>query len=291
MRMKKFGKLFGLTKPGIAVLLDLVAVTTFVLGLRSLSDLWKIVPLLVSGTLASFSSSLANNFIDRDIDSRMRRTEWRSSIGSRIGYFVSIPLLLGISLSVAYLFLNSTTALWIFGGFLSYSFLYTVVLKRRTPWNIVIGGIAGSFPALAGWSAVNSPYSLVSIFVASIVFLWTPTHFWTLALKYKDDYRDANIPMLPAVRDENFTINAIIVNTIILTAFSFLPLAINMGFPILYDVLVVPISAYFLVRVLLLKFKKGSALLKSSLGAFLASNYYLTAFLVIVIVGTAIRLV
>ena len=288
--MTKFGRIFNLTKPGIAVLLDLVAVATFALGLRSLSDLWKIVPLLLSGTLASFSSSLANNLIDRDIDTRMGRTKWRTSVGSKLGYLVSIPLLLGVSLSISFIFLNAVTTVWIFSGFLSYALLYTVVLKRRTTWNIVIGGIAGSFPALAGWSSVNSAYSIVSIFVAAIVFLWTPTHFWTLAMKYKDDYRQANIPMLPAVKDERYTINAIIVNTLILVAFSLMPMVVNMGFPVLYNVLVIPVSAYFLLRVISLRVKKGSTLLTSSLKAFLASNYYLTAFLAILVVVAILRM-
>jgi protoheme IX farnesyltransferase len=287
--MKNLGSAFSLTKPGIAVLLDLVAATTFILGLRDYSLAWKIVPLLFSGTLASFSSSLANNYIDRDVDPRMGRTRWRSSVGNRIGYLISIPSLLAVSLAVSLVFLNAATTLWILSGFVSYSFLYTLVLKRRTSWNIVIGGIAGSFPALAGWSAVNTPYSAVSIFVAIIVFLWTPTHFWTLAMKYKDDYSRANIPMLPAVADEKFAINAIILNTTILIAFSLLPVAVNMGFPILYDILIIPVSAYLMSRVLLLKFRRGMQLPSLSLRAFLASNYYLSAFLILLIVGALIR--
>lgn len=288
--MTNLSRLFNLTKPGIALLLDLVAVSTFALGLKSTSEVWKIIPLLASGTLASFSSSLANNFIDRDIDSRMRRTKWRSTIGSSIGYILSIPILLAASLSISLLFLNAATTIWIFCGFLSYTVLYTLILKRRTSWNIVIGGIAGSFPALAGWSSVNSPYSEISIFVALVVFLWTPTHFWTLALKYRDDYKEAGIPMLPAVRDERFTINTIIVNTVILISFSLLPVVMHFSFPLLYYALVIPLSAYFLLRVVSLKFREGKMLLASSLKAFLASNYYLAAFLAILISAGAIRL-
>ncbi len=290
MQMSKFGKLFSLTKPGIAILLDLVAVTTFALGLRNLSEVWRVVPLIVAGTLASFSSSLANNFIDRDIDSKMGRTRWRNSVGTNKGYLVAIPTLLGISLLVSVVYLNVVTTLWILGGFLSYSLLYTLLLKRRTSWNIVIGGIAGSFPALAGWSAISSPISLESVFVAAIVFLWTPTHFWTLALKYKDDYKEANIPMLPAVKNERFTINSIVANTVILVGFSMLPLLFNFGFSSLYDYMVIPISAYLVVRVVLLKTRDGKALKTSSLRAFLASNYYLSALLAILIVGAVFRL-
>ncbi|MEM0135186.1 MAG: heme o synthase [Thermoplasmatales archaeon] len=280
-------KAFSLTKPGIAVLLDLVALTTFILGLKDASLAWKVVPLLAAGTLASFSSSLANNFIDADIDGKMSRTRWRASFRNRGLYISSILILLTSSLLISLMFLNVATTVWILCGFLSYSVLYTVALKRRTPWNIVIGGIAGSFPALAGWSSVNSPYSLVSIFVATIVFLWTPTHFWTLAIKYRDDYSSANIPMLPSVRDESFTVRAILLNTVILIAFSFSPLILGIQFPPFYYFLLIPISAYLIARVTVLEFRRRE-IKEVSFKAFLASNYYLSIFLFILML-TAVR--
>ncbi|MEM1996037.1 MAG: heme o synthase [Thermoplasmatales archaeon] len=280
-------KAFSLTKPGIAVLIDLVALTTFILGLKDASMAWKVIPLLASGTLASFSSSLCNNFFDADIDGKMSRTRWRSAFINRKLYISSILILLISSLLISLIFLNLATTVWILCGFLSYSILYTVILKRRTQWNIVIGGIAGSFPALAGWSSVNSPYSLVSIFVAVIVFLWTPTHFWTLAIKYRDDYSSANIPMLPSVRDESFTVRAIILNTVVLIAFSFSPLILGIRFPSLYYLLLIPISAYLIARVIMLEFRKRE-LKEVSFKAFLASNYYLSFFLFILVL-TAVR--
>ncbi|MEM0141571.1 MAG: heme o synthase [Thermoplasmatales archaeon] len=284
----RISKAFSLTKPGIAILLDLVAVTTFVLGLKNMSLAWKVLPLVVAGTFASFSSSLANNFFDMDIDGKMTRTRWRSSFKSGKYYISSIILLLAGSVAISILFLNLATTVWILCGFLSYSVLYTVALKRRTTWNIVIGGVAGSFPALAGWSAVNSPYSLVSVFVAVMVFLWTPTHFWTLAIKYKEDYASAKIPMLPSVKDEKFTVNAILVNTIVLVAFSFSPFLLRIQFPLLYYLLLVPTSIFLVARVAMLEYGRME-IKKVSFKAFLASNYYLSVFLVILML-TVVRL-
>lgn len=290
MEMSRFGSAFRLTKPGIAVLLDLVAVTTFFLALKNFNLVWKIIPLLVAGTLASFSSSLANNFFDRDVDSKMNRTRWRTSSSSSLGYLISIPALLVAGLTVSLIYLNAVTTIWIFLGFLSYSVLYTIVLKRRTSWNIVIGGIAGSFPALAGWSAVGGPISLASIFVATVVFLWTPPHFWSLAIKYRDDYRAAGIPMLPAVTDERKTIDAVVISTILLIAFSLLPLVVNVGLPILYRYLLIPFSVYLIARVAILRFSRKGKIEVRAIKTFLSTNYYLTAMLLILISGSILSL-
>jgi protoheme IX farnesyltransferase len=289
--MSKFGNAFKLTKPGIAVLLDLVAVTTFFLALKNISLLWKVVPLIVAGTLASFSSSLANNFIDRDVDSRMKRTRWRITSGASTGYLISIPALLAVSLTVSMIYLNLATTIWIALGFLSYSVLYTVVLKRRTSWNIVIGGIAGSFPALAGWSAIGSFISPASLFVASVVFLWTPPHFWSLAVKYKDDYKAAGVPMLPAVSSEKRTTNAIVLSTVLLIAFSFIPLFLNIGLPVIYRYLLIPLSAYLTARIVILKFGKNGKIETRAIKAFLSTNYYLTAILAVLVVGSILRII
>lgn len=288
--MSKLGSAFRLTKPGIAVLLDLVAITTFFLALKNFALIWKIVPLLVAGTLASFSSSLANNYVDRDVDSRMKRTRWRISSSSDLGYLVSIPVLLTSSLAVSLVYLNLVTTIWILLGFLSYSVLYTVVLKRRTSWNIVIGGIAGSFPALAGWSSVGTPWSWASIFVAAVVFLWTPPHFWSLAIKYRDDYRAAGIPMLPAITDERRAVNAVVASTALLIAFSLLPLVLNIGLPVLYRYLLLPFSAYLIARVVILKFERKGSVESRAIKAFLSTNYYLTAILLILTVGSFLNM-
>jgi protoheme IX farnesyltransferase len=288
--MSRLGNAFKLTKPGIAILLDLVAVTTFFLALKNFEQILKIIPLLVAGTLASFSSSLANNFFDRDLDSKMKRTSWRISSGSDLGYLISIPTLLGSALIVSMLYLNVFATVWIFLGFLSYSVLYTIVLKRRTTWNIVIGGIAGSFPALAGWAAVSSPWSPASVFIAVVVFLWTPPHFWSLAIKYRDDYRAAGIPMLPAVTNVKKAIDGVVLSTLLLIAFSVLPLFVSIGLPVLYKYLLIPFSIYLVARMVILKFGKRGKMETRAIKAFLSTNYYLTAILLILISGAMLNL-
>ncbi len=288
--MKSFREQLKLTKPGIALLLDLVALTTFSMGLRNLDLIWKVGPLLFAGTAASFSSSLLNNFIDMDIDNRMKRTSWRSKYANNRAYILSISLLLLSSMIITVIFLNVITAVWIISGFLSYSILYTLILKRNTQWNIVIGGIAGSFPALAGWSSVNTPISFASLFVAIIVFLWTPTHFWSLAIKYRDDYSKAGVPMMPSMVPEKRAVQYILANTIVLGALSMTPIFFDFGFPSTYKFVIIPLTIYLLYEVSVLYPKRGKELAKSAIKAFLASNWYLTGVLIGIIIGEVVVL-
>lgn len=275
---------FKLLKPGITLLLDLVAVSTFFLGIDNRSLIWKLLPLLISGTLASFSSSLLNNYLDRDIDIKMRRTLWRSEFSWNFYYILSIFAMLTISLLISYFYINMVTTLWILLGFLSYSILYTLILKKNTSWNIVIGGIAGSFPALAGWSSVNSPISFQSAYVAILIFLWTPTHFWSLALKYRNDYKIAEIPMMPSLLPVKRSTEIIFANTMILAAFTTLPLFYG-GFPFVFKVLIIPISGYLLYEAFKLLTSSVENIDKKAIKVFLASNYFLTGALLLIIIG------
>lgn len=208
------------------MLIDIVAIAAFLSVPNSFENILFILPLIVSGTLASMSASIMNNAYDVDIDSEMKRTSYRNEIinpKNRRAYTGLSVVMLLVSMAVSFYFLNLLTMLFILGGFLSYVFLYTVFLKRRTTWNIVIGGIAGSFPALAGWAALTNSVSPTSLFIAFLVFLWTPTHFWSLATGNLDDYRNANVPMLPAVVGIKKGGFWILANTIILVIYSIIP--------------------------------------------------------------------
>src|SRR5579875_4191517 len=170
MNLKDFMRIF---KIEITLLVDMVAVAGFLVNPDYASNLFL---LLVTGTAASMSAALFNNIYDRDIDPEMHRTQYRATLinDSNFRSFTAIGLiLLAFAVVVSALVINLLTSMFIFLGFLSYVFLYTIFLKRRTTWNIVIGGIAGSFPALAGWAAVSNSVSLTSVFIAGIVFLWT----------------------------------------------------------------------------------------------------------------------
>ncbi|HYM38891.1 MAG TPA: heme o synthase [Thermoplasmata archaeon] len=169
--------------------------------------------LMVSGLLASSGASAVNHYIDRDIDAVMRRTSTRPLPAHRIDPATrALTFGLGLtaaSLGLAYLTINPLTAAMIGLGFVVYVGVYTLGLKRTHVSNIVIGGFAGSCPALAGSAAAANGISLPAALIALLVFLWTPGHFWALAFRNQDDYRRAGLPMLPAVRDAGTSARAI----------------------------------------------------------------------------------
>lgn len=278
MNFKQFSKL---SKLEITILIDIVAVAAFLSVPTSFSNIILIVPLIVSGTMASMSASILNNAYDVDIDSEMKRTHYRTEIinsQNKNRYIVLAVGLLAVSMAVSYLALNLLTMLFILGGFLSYVFLYTIFLKRRTTWNIVIGGIAGSFPALAGWAAIMDNVSPTSLFIAFLVFLWTPTHFWSLATGNLDDYRTANVPMLPAVVGIKRGGFWIFSNTVILVAYSLIPFLtplVKVGAPyfvisVIMDILMI----YYVAKPYFRNNEKGYR------AAFHFSNFYLLFLLV-----------
>ena len=275
-----FTSLNNIVKLEITFLVDLVALAGFFTSYGSLSHLVYLAPLMVSGTLASFSAALFNNIYDADVDSSMNRVaERRANIGKngRKYTFLAIIMLI-LSMAVGIKFLSYVSVIFIGLGFLSYVFLYTMFLKRRTDWNIVIGGIAGSFPAIAGSAAFSGVITYASVFVAAMVFIWTPTHFWSLSVKYMDEYRKAKIPMLPVTRGIKNTTNWILINTIILFALTVLPALFN--FPplgISYRIIAIPVGLMMLIPVLRLRPENS---VKSYTKVFGISNLYLMFLLI-----------
>lgn len=224
MRAKDFLKI---SKTEITILIDIVAITGFLSVPGSFQHFSLLIPLIAAGSLGSMAASILNNVYDRDVDPIMKRTESRQEVINGSNYWKMAGLsgaMMFASSVISYFMINALTMLFIWGGFLSYVVLYTIFLKRRTTWNIVIGGIAGSFPALAGWSTLTGSVSFTSLFIAFVVFLWTPTHFWSLATGNVEDYKKANIPMLPAIVGVKKGAFWILVNTAVLVAYSALPI-------------------------------------------------------------------
>jgi protoheme IX farnesyltransferase len=218
-----------LTKPGITALIVLVAVAGFFLADPGQIDLTRLVLLIVTGAAASAGAAMLNHYLDRDLDAQMRRTRNRPIPGSRIdpGEQVAVA---GIVLSVAAVglaawLLNPLTGLSIALGGLTYVVVYTLWLKRRSSWNIVIGGFAGSAPALAGSAAAVGTWTPGVLAFALLVFLWTPPHFWSLALLLRKDYEAAKLPMLPRMDDPAFSGKVVVVSAALLV-----PAAILLGF-------------------------------------------------------------
>jgi len=198
--------LFLLTKPRIIELLLVTTLPTMLLADRGLPSLRLVLVTLVGGALAAASANTLNCYIDRDIDAVMKRTSRRPLVASGSGATIkpAEALAWGILLGAASTLLLGLLANWLAAvladtAILFYVFIYTIGLKRRTASNIVIGGAAGCFPVLVGWAAVTGKVSVWAGVLFAVIFFWTPPHFWALAMKFKDDYAAASVPMLPVV--------------------------------------------------------------------------------------------
>jgi protoheme IX farnesyltransferase len=193
----------ALTKPRIIELLLVTTLPPMVLAAHGFPSWWLVVATLVGGSFAAGSANTINCYLDRDIDKVMRRTERRPlAVGATITPVNALRfgLVLGAAATALLgLAVNWPSALLADGAIAVYVFVYTLGLKRRTPSNIVIGGAAGCFPAIIGWSAVTGTVGWPAVVLFGVVFLWTPPHFWALAMRFRDDYAAAGVPMLPVV--------------------------------------------------------------------------------------------
>ena len=196
--------LVALTKPRIIELLLVTTVPTMLLAQRGLPSLKLVVVTLIGGTLAAGSANTINCYIDRDIDAIMKRTSRRPLVNTQGAVKPAEALAWGIVLGAGAtallgLMANGRAASLADAAILFYVVVYTLLLKRRSPSNIVIGGAAGCFPVLVGWAAVKGTVAIPAIVLFAVIFLWTPPHFWALAMKFRKDYAAAGVPMLPVV--------------------------------------------------------------------------------------------
>ena len=217
--------LFALTKPRIIELLLVTTIPTMLLAARGLPPVRVLLVTLVGGAFAAGSANTINCYLDRDIDAVMRRTSRRPLTGH--GKLAVIrpaeALAFGVALGVLSTVLLGTLVNWLSAGMadaaiLFYVFVYTLGLKRRTPSNIVIGGAAGCFPVLIGWSAVTGTVSLPAVVLFAVIFFWTPPHFWALAMKFRDDYAAAQVPMLPVVASPAVVARKILIYSYVMVA-------------------------------------------------------------------------
>jgi protoheme IX farnesyltransferase len=239
----------ALTKPRIIELLLVTTLPTMVVADRGLPSATLMLFTLVGGALAAGGANAVNMWADRDIDRLMERTAGRPLATGEIT--PTAGLTFAVLLEIAAFF-----ELWLLVNFLSavlalsatffYVFVYTLWLKRTSRQNIVIGGAAGAVPVLVGWAAVRNDLGLAPLVLFAIIFVWTPPHFWALAIKYRDDYRAAGVPMLPAVASLKTTARQIVIYTVLLWAVS-LWFADVGGMGVIYVVSAVALGAGFLV--------------------------------------------
>ncbi len=217
--------LVALTKPRIIELLLVTTIPTMLLAQRGLPPARLVVLTLVGGAFAAGSANTINCYLDRDIDAVMRRTS-RRPLARPTPLAVIRPaeaLVFGVVLGAAATLLLGLTVNWLSAALadaaiLFYVFIYTLGLKRRTPSNIVIGGAAGCFPVLVGWSAVTGTVGLPAVVLFAVIFFWTPPHFWALAMKFRDDYAAASVPMLPVVAPATVVARKILIYSYVMVA-------------------------------------------------------------------------
>lgn len=274
-----FARIVDIFKLRIGVMMAVTALAGFAvtpgIALTSLEVL--VLALAVFG--ASAAAGAFNQYAELDLDARMERTKSRPFVTGAVSHGKSwlwiIAALLLLSVGVASWIFNLAVGFHIFMGAFTYGVVYTLWLKRRTMWNIVIGGAAGSFAVLAGAAAADPSLNMISILLAMVLFLWTPPHFWALAITLHKDYAAAEVPMLPVVKGDDAAAKIILINILMLVAVSLLPGFYGMGW--LYLAGASLGGAYFIYKGVLLV---QDANPKTAIRCFLASLVQLTLLLV-----------
>jgi protoheme IX farnesyltransferase len=200
---RKFSAYVALTKPRVMELLLAVTIPTMFLAQRGVPSLWLVAVTLLGGALSAGSAGAFNCYIDRDIDRVMNRTKGRPLVTGEVSdreALVFAFVLAVVSTALFAVFTNLLAVVLSVGAILFYVVIYSLLLKRRTPQNIVWGGAAGGFPVLIGWAVVTGSLTWTPFILFLIIFLWTPPHYWPLSWRYRQDYRDAGVPMLTVVR-------------------------------------------------------------------------------------------
>ena len=277
----------GLTKPRVIELLMLTTVPVMFFAARGVPPVGLVLATVVGGTFSAGSASVFNCVYDRDIDEQMRRTRRRAlprHIVSARAALVFGTVLGALSVVVLLLWVNPLSALLAVSAEAFYVFVYTMLLKRRTTQNIVWGGLAGCFPALVGWTAVTGELAWTPVVLFAVVFFWTPPHTWALALRYREDYANVDVPMLPVVASAHAVSRQVVVYSWVMVATSLLlwPVASTGPF---YPVAAVVLGAVFLVEAhrMLIRARGTEELsVISPMRLFHASNLYLSLLFVAV---------
>jgi protoheme IX farnesyltransferase len=284
------GSYVALTKPRIIELLLVTTLPAMVLAARGLPSAWTACATLIGGTLAAGSANAINCVVDRDIDAKMSRTRRRPLARQQVSPVNALRF--GIALGAAATLLLGLGANWLSafladGAIAFYVFVYTLGLKRRTPSNIVVGGAAGCFPVLIGWSAVRGDVGWPAVVLFAVVFLWTPPHFWSLAMRFKEDYAAAGVPMLPVVAPAASVTRQIVGYSwaMVVASLALVPC----GAGPLYAAVAVVLGAWFLVEAHRLHRRVLRGEQPKPLALFHLSISYLSLLFVAVAVGQFVR--
>ncbi|MEO8528801.1 MAG: heme o synthase [Pseudolysinimonas sp.] len=248
--LRKAKAYVALTKPRVIELLLVTTAPVMILAARGIPDLWLVLATLVGGTFSAASANAFNCYIDRDIDKVMKRTSKRPLVTGELSPREALvfAFVTGVA-SIAFLWIFTTwlAAVLSLAAILFYVLVYTLILKRRTPQNIVWGGAAGCMPVLIGWAAVTGSLTLTPVILFGIVFLWTPPHYWPLSMRYKEEYAAVSVPMLAVVRGRSAVVLQVVLYAwaTVVCSLLLVPIA-PMG--VLYAVVATLAGAWFLVE-------------------------------------------
>jgi protoheme IX farnesyltransferase len=243
-RLRQF---HALTKPRVVQLIVFCAVIGMLMATPGLPDLRLALAATAGIWLVAAAAAAFNCLVERRIDARMARTAWRPTARGQLGNvqtFAFAALLCGAGSALLYLLVNPLTMWLTFATFVGYAVVYTVLLKPMTPQNIVIGGASGAMPPVLGWAAIRGDVGAEALIMCLIIFLWTPPHFWALALYRAEDYRKSGLPMLPVTHGAEFTRLHVFLYTLVLSAGSLLPFVQGMS-GVLYLIAAVLLNAVF----------------------------------------------
>lgn len=278
----------GIFKLRIGVLIMISALAGLAITPGGGLSLWQVLVLALSVLVASAAAGAFNQFVEADSDRQMARTRQRAFASGALttspGWLLLIALMLALAVGATAWMINPVAALFIFLGAFTYGFVYTLWLKRRTWLNIVVGGLSGSFAVLAGATAVDPSLGPLPLLLALVLFLWTPPHFWSLAIACTDDYAAAGVPMLPVVVGVPRAARIVHANAIVLVAVSLLPMLFGAGPVVLVGALAG--GGYFLRRTWRLARAPSRA---TAMAAFFGSMVQLSALLAAVAVDATLR--
>lgn len=260
----------ALTKPGVVVLLMVTAVAGMFLATEpaGMVPLDIFIPAFIGMSLAMMASAAINQIMDQRIDAIMARTHNRPIVTGKIDTQKAVAFAVALSvlsMALLYVLVNPLTAFLTLFGFIGYAFFYTMYLKRATPQNIVIGGLAGAIPPLLGWAAVTNSIDPYALLLVLIIFVWTPPHFWALAIHRADEYAQAGIPMLPVTHGISFTRKSVLYYTMLLFACGLLPYLTGMS-GLVYLVASIVLGGGFLVHAIKLRYSEDPSLPMKTFG-------------------------
>jgi protoheme IX farnesyltransferase len=271
----RVGGFVALTKPRIIELLLVTTLPTMVVARRGIPSGWLILATLVGGALAAGGANAVNMYVDRDIDAVMHRTRKRPLVTGTVSPPEALTfavVLEAIAFVELWALVNLLSAVLAVSATLFYVFVYTLWLKRTSKQNIVIGGAAGAVPVLVGWSSVTGHLGWAPVVLFALIFVWTPSHFWALAVRYREDYGAANVPMLPAVVGIAQVARQILIYSLLLVAVSLLFAAVaHMGW--IYTTVAIVAGALYLFYAWQVR-REGST--KSAMRLFKYSITYVT---------------